>query len=349
MKATAIPSLDGIRAISVFIVLFSHAGLGHVIPGGFGVTTFFFLSGYLITTLLLVEYKNNGQINFRYFFARRFLRLFPPLLITLFISYMMVATGVLGGGLSWIGSLSQIFYLANYHIIFHWPGSIPDGTGILWSLAVEEHFYLLFPFLFYVLIHKYGQRNTAAVLFLICMMVLVWRCGLVFYYQVEPIRTYYATDTRIDSILYGCIMAMVWNPGFKEAAEKMRWQEYILLLVSIMLLLLSFLYRDEQFRETFRYTLQGLALIPLFYLAIRYPKNSLFRFLNYWWMKKLGVYSYFIYLSHFIVIHALKDNDIVETIPLLIILSSAICITYSFCVDRYFDKYFRRLRAAFRQ
>jgi len=75
-----IPSLDGLRAVSISIVLVSHAGYGNVVPGGLGVTIFFFLSGYLITTLLLDERKRSGRIDIGKFYIRRAFRLFPPLI-----------------------------------------------------------------------------------------------------------------------------------------------------------------------------------------------------------------------------------------------------------------------------
>ena len=88
-----IPSLDGLRAISILIVLVSHAGYGSVVPGGLGVTIFFFLSGYLITTLLMDERERLGRIHIGKFYLRRVLRLFPPLLVTLAVAYSLVWLG----------------------------------------------------------------------------------------------------------------------------------------------------------------------------------------------------------------------------------------------------------------
>src|SRR5262245_8347810 len=82
-----IPSLDGIRALSVIIVMLSHVGYGDIVPGGLGVTVFFFLSGYLITTLMLSEYRRTGAISIANFYLRRAFRLLPPLLVTLLIAY----------------------------------------------------------------------------------------------------------------------------------------------------------------------------------------------------------------------------------------------------------------------
>ena len=105
-----IPSLDGLRAVSILIVLLSHAGVSQRIPGGFGVTIFFFLSGFLITTLLLREYDRNGTVSLRNFYIRRLLRLTPPLLLTLLAAAVLYMLGFVRGALDPATLLSQIFF-----------------------------------------------------------------------------------------------------------------------------------------------------------------------------------------------------------------------------------------------
>ena len=105
-----IPSLDGIRAVSILIVFLSHAGLGHLIPGGFGVTVFFFLSGFLITSLLIREYDRNGRISLPLFYIRRVLRLGPPILVTMLAGGLLVAAGVTEGTLHAPTLMSQVFF-----------------------------------------------------------------------------------------------------------------------------------------------------------------------------------------------------------------------------------------------
>ncbi len=351
MQVKHIPSLDGIRAFAVFIVLVAHSGLKEIVPGGLGVTVFFFLSGYLITTLLLDEYHSHNRINFKNFFIRRNFGLFPPLLVTLLISYLLVVAGILGGQISFNGLFSQIFYLANYYQVFEWGGGIPDGTSILWSLAIEEHFYLVFPMMFYLLINHHSPRNTAIAMLVICLMVLGWRLYLVNVEQVNIIRTYYATDTRIDSIMFGCIMAVALNPlqAMQDQTDfkTMKMSDYLWLIIAVILMLASFLVRNDAFRETYRYTLQGIALAPMFYLAIRYHQHPLFQILNWSWVKKLGVYSYFIYLIHHVVLHLLKQYQVSNSPLVLIILATATSVLYAFLLDRYVDPYFRALRKKF--
>lgn len=348
MKVANIPSLDGIRAISVFIVLFSHAGLGSIVPGGLGVTIFFFLSGYLITTLMLEEYKGTNTLHFKNFFIRRFFRLFPPLLVTLLISYLLVALGLLSGNVTLSGAFFQIFYLANYHQIFNWTGEMPNGTGILWSLAVEEHFYLIYPFFFYFLIVSFCEKRLAIIVATVCILILCWRLILIKLYAVPDGRIYYATDTRIDSILFGCLMALQWNPLNSERMERINLRTFAYLLISLAGLLFSLFYRDDVFRQTFRYSIQGACLIPLFYFAILLHNNPIFRPLNFKWVKILGVYSYFIYLIHFIVINTLIENNIVKSTLGLIIISVIISVLYAFLFDKYLDSHFKKIRKKYR-
>src|SRR5690606_21527322 len=89
--AFRIASLDGIRGIAALIVFVAHAGLGHIVPGGFGVTIFFFLSGYLITTLLCVEFEKTGSISLKHFYLRRVYRIFPPLYPVLGLALLLAA------------------------------------------------------------------------------------------------------------------------------------------------------------------------------------------------------------------------------------------------------------------
>lgn len=349
----AIPSLDGLRAIAVLIVLVSHSGYGETVPGGLGVTIFFFLSGYLITTLILDEQTRTETINVRHFYLRRAFRLLPPLLITLAIAYTLVAAGLLGGGFSWGGLTSQLFYFANYYgIFFAHENSIPEGTGILWSLAVEEHFYIVFPVLMFVFFRFVNSRKVLIVAFVaLCAVALLWRLYLVSQPDFTEIRTYYATDTRFDSILFGCILALWCNParGASAASPRttMRALDWALVAGGVTLLLSTIVYREAQFRETFRYTLQGIALAPIFYYAIRFPKAGPFRMLNLKWLARIGVLSYGIYLTHSIVIGTVEHNVHVK-IPnaALVLIALGVSAGFATLIDKFVDPYFRRRRAA---
>jgi peptidoglycan/LPS O-acetylase OafA/YrhL len=349
-----IPSLNGLRAISITIVLLSHAGYGRVVPGGLGVTIFFFLSGYLITTLLLDEQERSGRIHIGRFYLRRAFRLFPPLLVTLVIGYSLVIFGLLGGGISWAGVLAQLGYFANYYGLFFDPGNTTAaGTGILWSLAVEEHFYLIYPaVLAGLLALGFSRQHIAVVLALACLAVLAWRTYLVSLPNFEIERTYFSSDTRIDSIIFGCLLALAANQWSAKAGMPNPFLEptsATLLAAAAIVMAITIAWRDTYFRETFRYSLQGLALMPVFYFAIKCAAHFPFTLLNHPWVARIGVYSYAMYLIHDIAINIIEKNTLWLTTakPLLVLMTFVIATLYAAILDVYVDNYFRRLRKKF--
>jgi peptidoglycan/LPS O-acetylase OafA/YrhL len=299
-EAFYIPSLDGLRAAAVLLVFASHTGMPVPIPGNFGVTIFFFLSGYLITTLLRMECEKTGGVSLGSFYLRRAFRILPPFLVVLGVASAITMAGGLEGSVAPVAFLAQIFHLSNYYIVTQgwWDGRAP-GTWVYWSLSVEEHFYLLFPFVFLVLWHRLPRpRQKFIALGVMCALVLLWRCVLVYALGSARDRTYVATDTRIDSILFGCMLAVFGNPMLDPTRIGERAWKWVLLPLGAAGLLVSFVVRGEPFQETFRYSLQGLALFPVFVVAVRYPTWSFFRLLNLRWVRFIGVLSYAFYLLH---------------------------------------------------
>jgi peptidoglycan/LPS O-acetylase OafA/YrhL len=298
-----IPSLDGLRAISFLLVFVSHAGLDHVVPGGFGVTVFFFLSGYLITTLLRVEYENNGHISLKHFWLRRALRILPPFYIVLALTAAIALALDPPGTLTLPAVTAQLLHYTNYWLISHGHEGQPAGTGVYWSLAVEEHFYLFFP-LIYIVMRKFqwSPRSQALALWGLCATVLLWRYYLVYVVNAVPDRTYMGSDTRVDSILFGCALAVWNNPMLDSTSRGDGFWKYLVLPASLALLLGCLLYRDDGFRETARYSIQGLALTGFFIVAIRCSTWSVFTLMNSRLMSFLGSLSYSLYLVHFAVI-----------------------------------------------
>jgi peptidoglycan/LPS O-acetylase OafA/YrhL len=330
-----IPSLDGIRAIAFLIVFLSHAGFGRFVPGGFGVTIFFFLSGYLITTMLRREHERANKIDFKKFYMRRVLRIWPPFYIVLILA---VAVSWLVGTYSepsFTGHyvqafVTQFFHYSNYYNIEYGNQFMALGTEVYWSLAVEEHFYLLFPLL-YVLLRKLnvGSSKQATIFWSICLLVLLWRCLLVFTMGAGYDRIFFATDTRLDSIMFGCALAVSGNPALQEDRQiSERRLKYVLLPLGCALLMISLAIRTDVFRDTLRYSIQGVALYPVFIAAIRFPEWFVFRPLNWGWMRFVGVLSYSLYLVHFMVIKALivvaPELGMVGTSILSLLISLAI-------------------------
>ena len=305
-----IPSLDGIRACAVLLVILAHLGLRDRVPGNFGVTVFFFLSGYLITTLLRIEHDRRGGISFRDFYLRRALRILPPMYLVLGSAVALTLAGALPPAeLRPDAVAQQAIHLTNYYIVRSgwWEGMAP-GTWIYWSLAVEEHFYLFFP-LVYVAVRRWApsSRSQALSLLAICGAVLAWRILLVFAFDATKDRTYVATDTRIDSILFGCVLGVFGNPALDPTRVSERAWKWLLLPLGLAALIVSFLVFDQRFQETVRYTIQGLALFPLFVVAVRYPSWGPVRLLNLRPVAFVGVISYSMYLIHPTIIYGLQQ------------------------------------------
>jgi peptidoglycan/LPS O-acetylase OafA/YrhL len=135
----------------------------------------------------------NRALNLKHFWLRRIYRIWPPFYLVLLATALTLRA-------SGPPFYSQLLHVTNYWSIYHGVEGMPAGTGIYWSLAVEEHFYLLFPWIFLAM-QRMSANNQATLLYAMCAVVLAWRCWLVFGWHVSADRTYMATDTRIDSII----------------------------------------------------------------------------------------------------------------------------------------------------
>lgn len=253
-----IPGLDGLRAVSILLVMLSHSGLSHVVPGVFGVTIFFFISGFLITTLMLAEHRAQGRIAAGPFYLRRLIRLYPPLIVSIAVTVAVYTA--LGEKLDPIGIVGALAYLANYLSILL-PQTMSFLGGQLWSLAVEEHFYFVYPLAMIVLLAR--PSWALPVLLAVCVLSLGVRMYVSGAFPlIAEDYTGKATECRIDSILYGAIAALMWWSTAGRALLRRVLSPAGLVLAG-GLILFSLIYRDPHFRQTFRYSLQGLALIPL--------------------------------------------------------------------------------------
>jgi len=336
------PGLDGIRAVSVLIVFLAHAGFGRVVPGGFGVTVFFFLSGFLITSLLIREHETYGRIAIAAFYQRRIVRLMPPLLVTMGLAILAVYLGFAQGDLDPWKIISQLFFFSNYYAQIVGSTTSVNGFNILWSLSVEEQFYLIFPFFFIALANS---RFHIPAIIVVILLTLVWRFVRFEVFLHSHFDIYVSTDTRIDSILFGCLLALLSDrkPDFLRFI--LQWR-YLVLALSLAALVISFIVRDPQFRATLRYTLQGIALLPIFYLAVNQPNSWLFSWLNWRPVRRLGQYSYTFYLAHFVIIKIMIFNglDIYSNVA-LVPLAFGLAVIYSDLVYRLIEKPLQPVRS----
>lgn len=330
----AIPALDGFRALAILIVLGSHVGLERIVPGQFGVTLFFFLSGYLITTLLRREVTKTGRIDFRAFYRRRAVRILPPLYLTLGLFVLLSAIGWLHR-LSSGGLMLDLLFLSNYFPI----SGMPIG---LWSLAVEEHFYLLFPLSLALLLRRARFAGCAAACLALCGVVLAGRFAEVAR-GADPMQMMFWTHTRIDSILFGSILALWNNPVADRTNVLPRGPAGYALAAA--LLLPSFLIRDEAFRLTVRYTLQGLGLLVLFNAAIR-DRRLAGPLLDNPVTRQVALFSYTLYLVHSGLILAFSGRGYGEH-PLLPTLAALLCsFAYAWAMHRWVEEPMSRWRRA---
>ena len=217
------PGLDGVRAIAVTAVLIFHAN-PEWLPGGFlGVDVFFALSGFLITSLLLAELDASGGVRFGRFYQRRARRLLPALLMVL-VATSLLAMTVAQDAAQRVKEdvVASAFYVTNWWYVAHGT-SYFEATGRppllqhLWSLAVEEQFYLLWPLLMYGLWRLgrvRGVRIGAAVGAIVSTGLMAWyavRTGMPD--ATDTSRVYFGTDTHCMTLLVGAVLATAWRPA----------------------------------------------------------------------------------------------------------------------------------------
>ncbi len=295
-----IPGLDGIRAIAVLIVIIAHFGLTNLIPGGFGVTVFFFISGFLITRLLLAEARTKGKIHLKDFYIRRIVRLYPAL-IFMVVGSTALYLGLGQGGPKPLEFTAALGYFTNiYQVAVRAGGELPFMPWThLWSLAVEEHFYLIFPLLM-VLFGVFKRRLVWALMGLLALVPL-WRLFTYSTFETLPVvdYNYMMTDARIDSIVWGCLLSVLLDKDIWEGLFQ-KLIGWLPIIGAGAILLLCFALRDESFRYIWRYSLQGAALFVLvlnlyFFRPVRWSLGIL----ELWPLVWMGRLSYPLYLWHF--------------------------------------------------
>lgn len=333
-----ISGLDGLRGLSIALVVVAHAGFGHLVPGGFGVTIFFFISGFIISSLLLKELNSSGQISFRDFYIRRTFRILPVLIAYLAFSTAYVV--FVADKVDYPQLMAALLFYYNYYFLWIDPHVGEFGKfhpySIVWSLAVEEHFYLAFPLILYGF--KANLRILLVSLVAACVCVLLWRCYLVFQVGLEHMvhdRIYKSTDTRFDAIMFGVIFAISSYLYGSKIVE--RTSSSTALIVGLLLLLISLAIRNDNFRESFRYTIQGLGLFVLFGGMLT-PAALASKVLGSAFFLYLGKISYSLYLWHWAVYVIMQRTwD-----PNHSVLAAGVMILVSIVIAHFSQKYIER-------
>jgi peptidoglycan/LPS O-acetylase OafA/YrhL len=307
-----VPGFDGLRGIAVIIVLVAHMEVILpiptllVVPGGtVSLDSFFVLSGFLITTLLLREQSISGRVDKFAFYKRRALRLLPALVAVLIGQAIFAFLSGVAFHEEYTSVLSVLFYYSNWKLALNstaFGGNIAPGLQHMWSLSFEEQFYLIWPWVTIVFLTVNRRlRQVIPILLALIAIVAVHRA-----FMYHGITTWYPdfvrTDTRADSILIGCLLAHIWvrrrepTRGVKLAA----WIAAAFLLACLPLANLTgpFLYRG------------GLVLIDvacaILLLGILQGGWAGRRFFELKPLVIIGTVSYGLYLWHLPVYFAVK-------------------------------------------
>jgi peptidoglycan/LPS O-acetylase OafA/YrhL len=205
------PWLDGVRAVAVVAVVAQHTtGASGVDLSSGGVGLFFALSGYLITSLLLDERSLRGAVSLRRFYLRRTARLVPALLAVVVVCDLVFASQ--GDWEPVVGSIAAVTYTANYATVLD-PGFV-RGFGPTWSLAVEEHFYLLWPLFLLGITRRFGLRAALGATLAVCVAAVLWRTTLAML-QVPTRVLALGSFERADALLFGCAAAIALRLGWR--------------------------------------------------------------------------------------------------------------------------------------
>ena len=313
-KTKYLPSIDSLRAIAVIAVIIYHIDANYL-PGGFlGVDLFFVLSGYLISSLIIKEYKSTGTVNLYNFYVRRARRLLPAVyfMITVVLIIITLFNGVLLKK-SYLDALFGYIYSSNWWYIFHKLDYF-DSFGSqspfkhLWSLAIEEQFYMFFPLIFLIFNRKSKSNNGNSKLnknfiYVVLSLILVSLIAHILLFDINNInRIYFGTDTRAFSLLVGVVGAILYPMDrLSERTTKKDNMIYsIVSLVSILVLIGIMINTSEYNTWLYR---GGFLLVAIIGLIIIISSGRQYTFMSKLLSFKpfvfIGKISYSLYLWHF--------------------------------------------------
>jgi peptidoglycan/LPS O-acetylase OafA/YrhL len=359
--------LDTLRAFSILLVLVAHLGYQGIVPGGLGVTIFFGISGYIITALILLEHQNFGSVNLWLFYRRRFWKIAPPLFFLVVIPSLLTWQVY---SISTEKFLSQLLFFFNWTQIYRVSGNVFPPSGVVWSLSIEEQFYIGIA-LFVMIFQFVASRKGFFRIYLTLLMLIIWLLStstrVVIAIQNIPstaygdtgnlLRVYAGTDTRISSIALGGLVAILASSKHRGLKLLEFFSKYpnFFFIMSIFLFTTSLLFRDQFFRDTFRYTIQEVAigfLIITGPVLNSWPRLIQF-FSNSLLVQNIGKSSYSLYLSHLSVLLAINTMFSAAASKFNLHIwgaaSGIICVVFGYIAHRCFDLPFESKRKSARR
>jgi peptidoglycan/LPS O-acetylase OafA/YrhL len=354
-----VPGLDGLRGVAVLLVMMSHlqavvgridiTGIGVVdgfIDGGYlGVDLFFVLSGFLITSLLLAEHGTTGRVRFGSFYARRALRLLPALYFMLLCHAFYTLVADFDRAAEWDSIRSAVLYVSNWQVaneLF----TVATGTNHLWSLAIEEQFYLVWPLVLLTCLGWNRSTRTVVTVLLAAIGLIMIRRLMLLEDDLTWIELFVRTDTRADSLLVGALLGQLWVRGatpIRGVAEA-AWAATAAGVVYIA---------SVGAADSIGY--QGgltffAACAAVVILAVVNGDWSATRALEWPPLQAVGRVSYGLYLWHFPVFHAVRhhaaDLPEVPRVLLALAITTFATLTSWYCLERPLQAIRRRLRPA---
>ncbi len=311
-----VAALDGLRGVAVAGVLLFHGG--HLTGGYLGVDLFFVLSGFLITSLLLVESGRSGHVGLGHFWARRARRLLPALvglLLGVGVYCLVIAdpselAAIRGDALATLG------YVANWRAIFagqdYWALFVaPSPLQHTWSLAIEEQFYLVWPLVFVGLLAGFGRRAPMATMVVALVGAAISGVLMSLLYDpLDPSRVYYGTDTRAGGVLLGAALAaalVIWGP---VRARIGRVALEVVGVVAVAVLAVAWTHVDGQSAWLYHggFTMCGVAVVAVIAASANPERGPIGWALSFRPLCLLGLISYGVYLWHWPVFIVLNEN-----------------------------------------
>ena len=302
------PALDGIRAFAVSAVILYHFDYSWAGGGFLGVDTFFVLSGFLITSLLLRERAAQGHISLSGFWARRARRLLPAVFLMLVVVVVYGSITMNAFELDKLrgDAIASLFYVANWHFIATGQSYFdlflaPSPLQHLWSLAIEEQFYLIWP-LVVVAIVKFTSGSRRVMFIVIIAGIAISQLCMALLYDVNnPSRAYYGTEARAHTLLVGCLLALLLS-GKLQVGERLGRVLPWLGVLAFAVVVIAYSFASASARLFYGGDLAFSILVAVVIAASVQPGGPLRRFLGIRPLRYVGRISYGLYLWHWPVI-----------------------------------------------